>query len=186
MSWHPPAICTALTTVLGNIYCWTYYTSPMVARFEDRLIMRLCIGGRCMYAYPVGSGDIRPAVELMLEDSRRLDCPFIIRGITTPMLSQIHSLLPREPVISMNPNSSDYVYLAKDLAELSGKRYHSKKNHVNRFMAEHQWRFEPITPENIHLCHDFASPLVCGELPGAGYRLPGRDTGSAQHLRHIF
>ncbi len=141
----------------GSIYCWGHYTAPKVARLGDRLIMRLTIGGRHMYAYPVGAGNIRPAIELMAEDAKSMGNPFIMRSITKPLLSEIHALLPSEPVISMNPNSSDYVYRAQDLAELAGKRYHAKKNHVNRFMAEHNWRFEPITRENIGACHDFAS-----------------------------
>ena len=141
----------------GNIYCWSHSTAPKIARLGNRLVMRLCIGGKCMYAYPVGSGDIRPAIELMAEDARSIGSPFIMRSITRPLLSQIHTFFRSEPVISTNPDSSDYVYLASDLANLSGKKFHAKKNHVNRFMAEHQWSFEPITPENIHSCHNFAS-----------------------------
>lgn len=46
-------------------------------------------------------------------------------------------------------NSFDYIYLQKDLAELSGKKYHSKRNHISAFSKKYDWRYESITKENI-------------------------------------
>ena len=141
----------------GSIYCWSHNASTQIARFQDRLLIRLCLGGRCMYSYPVGYGDVLPAVELLAEDAKANDRPFIMRGITAPLLDQVNGFFSRKPVISLDSDYSDYVYLASDLANLAGKKYHSKKNHVNRFMSEHDWRFEPIDRNNIQACRDFAS-----------------------------
>jgi len=52
-------------------------------------------------------------------------------------------------------DSFDYIYLQTDLAELKGKKYHSKRNHINAFSKNYEWRYEPITNENkdkIKLC----------------------------------
>ena len=41
---------------------------------------------------------------------------------------------------------ADYLYDAHELAELSGKKYNKKRNHVNRFMIENpHYVFEPLT-----------------------------------------
>jgi hypothetical protein len=42
----------------------------------------------------------------------------------------------------------DYIYLQNDLADLSGKKYHSKRNHISAFSKKYDWTYEPLTTEN--------------------------------------
>jgi hypothetical protein len=46
-------------------------------------------------------------------------------------------------------NNFDYLYLRTDLAELSGKKYHKKRNLVNQFLASYTSSGKPLTPELI-------------------------------------
>lgn len=46
-------------------------------------------------------------------------------------------------------DSFDYIYLREDLAELGGKKYHSKRNHINSFSKKYDWRYTAITADNI-------------------------------------
>ena len=49
----------------------------------------------------------------------------------------------------------DYVYLADDLINLSGRKYHSKKNHLNSFWKDFPTaEYLPITAEIIPKCRD--------------------------------
>ena len=155
----------------GNIYCWSSVTNSMIARLGDRLLVRFCIRGRCMYSYPVGSGDIMPAFAAIMEDADNNGVDFLLRGVTPAVLPEVMSLRAEKPELTMDENLSDYVYSAEKLASLTGKKYHSKKNHVNRFMAERNWRFEPITPENIGACRQMASEwfVTVGEARGSDY-----------------
>ena len=41
----------------------------------------------------------------------------------------------------------DYVYPAKDLAELSGKRFHNKKNLLNQFLKKYEFTFRKMGPD---------------------------------------
>ncbi|TVR69918.1 MAG: DUF2156 domain-containing protein [Spirochaetaceae bacterium] len=42
----------------------------------------------------------------------------------------------------------DYLYLKSDLAELSGRKYHKKRNHVNAFINNYQFDERPLTTAN--------------------------------------
>ena len=49
----------------------------------------------------------------------------------------------------------DYVYLAEDLINLSGRKYHGKKNHLNQFRKDYPTaEYVPITAEIIPKCRE--------------------------------
>lgn len=49
----------------------------------------------------------------------------------------------------------DYVYLAQDLINLSGRKFHGKKNHLNAFRKEYpDAQYLPITEEIIPKCRE--------------------------------
>ena len=49
----------------------------------------------------------------------------------------------------------DYVYLAQDLINLSGRKFHGKKNHLNAFRKKYpDAKYLPITEEIIPKCRE--------------------------------
>ena len=46
-------------------------------------------------------------------------------------------------------NEFDYIYNSTDLINLSGKKYHSKRNHISTFSKQFDWRYEEITADNL-------------------------------------
>lgn len=51
-------------------------------------------------------------------------------------------------IINEERNAFDYLYLRTDLAELSGRKYQAKRNHISAFSRAHDWRFVPICADN--------------------------------------
>lgn len=49
-------------------------------------------------------------------------------------------------------NNSDYVYLSDNLINLAGKKYHGKKNHINRFKRDYEYEYVPLTGEYLDEC----------------------------------
>ena len=49
-------------------------------------------------------------------------------------------------------NNSDYVYLISKLVSLSGNKYHTLKNHINRFNKKFSWEYLPLTPDLREEC----------------------------------
>ena len=54
---------------------------------------------------------------------------------------------------STNRDDDDYVYNAIDLINLSGRKFHSKKNHLNSFRKNYlEAKYLPINNDIITLC----------------------------------
>lgn len=56
--------------------------------------------------------------------------------------------------IESDRDNWDYVYLVEDLISLSGNRYHRKRNHVEQFRSQHEFRYVPLTPDLVPACQE--------------------------------
>ncbi|MDR0323758.1 MAG: phosphatidylglycerol lysyltransferase domain-containing protein [Treponema sp.] len=71
------------------------------------------------------------------------------KNISKSVLSPVKERLEKQGVIiSEDRDNFDYLYFRKDLAELTGKKYHKKKNHVNNFLyAYPDYEQKPMNSE---------------------------------------
>jgi hypothetical protein len=46
----------------------------------------------------------------------------------------------------------DYVYRSGDLIQLAGRKYHSKRNHVNKFRRSHSFTYAPLNEDYVGEC----------------------------------
>jgi hypothetical protein len=107
--------------------------------------------------YPVGSGDLKHIVGLLEDDARTGGYPLRIFGVTPDAKSELENCLPGQFAYTPEPDYFDYVYLRTDLASLTGKKYQSKRNHVNRFKKQYRYEYLPIAPDIIPLCMSLES-----------------------------
>lgn len=74
-------------------------------------------------------------------------CEMVIRLLPDHMIDIIRQACPEElEYIEDRPNY-DYVYRRQDLAELKGRDYHGKKNHLNYFHKNYQFEYVPLTSD---------------------------------------
>lgn len=134
----------------GNFYMWDRRFKQYVAVVGNRLVTRLTRNGEAWFAFPVGSGDIAPAMDFMKEYCLEHEMPLKICGICNEHLP----LLSEDFIISPDRDFSDYIYSLDGLSAYSGKHLHGKKNFCNRFEKAHEWSFEAITAETLSLCSE--------------------------------
>lgn len=158
-----------------SLYIWSAVYSSKIARFGDFLIVRSGSGSEAGYLFPAGSGDVKAAIEAMMEDASSLGRKFSLMSLTDRTRHIVDGLFPGEFEFIPVRNSYDYVYRREDLVSLSGRKYQAKRNFIARFMELPGWEYVPV---------HYDSP-DCGELIGECMRMNEvwcRKNGCAQNL----
>lgn len=138
----------------GNIYIWDKSFRQLVCPFEGRMMTKLRYEGHPSFAFPIGSGPLRPAIEALREFAAFKGYPFRLHGVTDKHRAQLEEEYPGGFEFTEDTDYADYIYSAEKLATYAGKALHGKKNHCNRFEAEHEWRFVPLDRALIPGCLD--------------------------------
>jgi len=149
--------CRASECSFVNLYLWGRGYGE-IARIGDFVVQFIHYGGTKYYAYPAGSGDLRPVLEALAEDARAYGHPMRLLGVTRERREQLESLCPGAFRFEDNRDAYDYLYEIDRLATLSGKKLQSKRNHCNRFAENHpDWQAVALTPDNLGECRDMAA-----------------------------
>jgi len=107
------------------------------------------------FYFPIGSGDPEEAVAEVEDFCRERDIPVRFYLVSRQAEAWLQSHRPSLYQVFYNRDVEDYVYEREKLVRLSGRKYHGKKNHVNKFKrAFPDWSYEPITEENRQDCLD--------------------------------
>ena len=77
----------------ANLYLWSSYYGEVV-EYQGYLCQRLLFRGVHQYIYPAGSGDVRPVLEALWDDSRREGRPFVLRSLTKETMAELERLYP--------------------------------------------------------------------------------------------
>ncbi len=72
--------------------------------------------------------------------------------LSEPMVDKLLSDCPGMFRKEESVDDEDYIYETEKLISLSGKKYHSKRNFVNRFEANYSYEYLPLTGGNAMEC----------------------------------
>ena len=136
----------------GNMFIWDEHYRQLVCCHGDRTLTKVRLHGDPCFVFPIGCGPLRPAIEAMREYAAARGFPFLLRGITEAQRQQLEQEYPGRFAFTEEVKYADYIYDAEKLATYSGKALHGKKNHCNRFEAEHAWEFVPLTEDRLPAC----------------------------------
>lgn len=145
----------------GNLCLWSAAYRTKIARYKDFLICRWGKDDNIAYSVPIGTGDFKNAVLEIINDAKSLGIKAHFAGITETYKNLLNEYFPGEFVFSHDDGDNDYIYNVSDLANLSGKKYHSKRNHISNFKRNYpDWSYEEITDENISECIELHSNWI--------------------------
>ena len=140
-----------------NMYFWECYYGE-VGLAEGFATQHLTQDGAEVYLYPAGTGDVSAALEAIRQDARERGGKLRLRGVTDDKRDELERLYPGKFTFTPYRNSFDYIYTVEELTELHGKKLQAKRNHCNRFEADHPgFTTEIVTPENIFRCREMVA-----------------------------
>ena len=103
---------------------------------------------RTVYPFPVGGGEKKPVLDAIIADSRARGIPCRLTGLTETDIKTVQELYPGQFRFHCDRGSYDYVYAIEDLAELKGRKYQKKRNHIHRFEQIHpDYQILPLNDE---------------------------------------
>lgn len=142
----------------ANTYLWrrVYYVGYAI--IENALVFRIDSDGTFSFSFPIGRAeDVKAALDVLRTYAAERQIPFVLYHVTETQFYQLENWYPGEFEITYNRDVADYVYESEKLATLSGKKLHAKRNHINKFKANHEnWSYESMTEANLEDCFQMA------------------------------
>jgi len=118
----------------ANINLWG---RQRIAFLHDRAILFSQYDRITLYPYPVGTADVKPALDAIIADAAKRGIPCRLASMNQADCREVEELYPGRFQFHTDRDRFDYVYAIDDLADLTGKRYQSKRNFANRFALNH-------------------------------------------------
>jgi hypothetical protein len=152
----------------STVFCWNVSGQARYAIADgDVLLIYNIYDGKKVYYFPVSKSkkDIRPYLELIwnLEDC---NCHFIAQA-EEKALDQIKNIAGYRLV--KDRDFSDYIYLTQDLIELKGKKYHAKRNHLNKFINTYKYIFRDYTEDDYGQCMELFDLWIANSATSPSY-----------------
>lgn len=156
----------------SNLCSWRFLYNTKFAIMDGFLLLKFWANDELVYMMPIGNGDLTKVLDALVEDAHREGEPFCLLGICSGMCSELEAFMPGKFQFTADRDYADYLYLRTDLATLAGKKFQSKRNHVNKFKRTYNYEYTPITPDRIQECLDLEAEWCkannCDQHEGTG------------------
>ena len=117
-----------------NLFLWGRQKAAFVGDF---LVLQSQFDRRCVYPFPVGRGDVGPVLDAIIHDARARGISCCLTSLTAAECELLENRYPGRFRFHAARDNYDYVYDIDGLADLKGRKYQKKRNHLNRFRDSH-------------------------------------------------
>ncbi|MBR1453129.1 MAG: DUF2156 domain-containing protein [Lachnospiraceae bacterium] len=139
---------------VGGSVMWADYFNTRYAIIDRTLLFKVSFTGygEC-YTVPIGEA-VSYAINLICNECKEMGTPMQFVAATERDTACVEKKFDVEKVVMQE--WSDYVYNADDLINLSGRKYHGQKNHINFFKKTFpDYSYEEINNDNIKYVKEF-------------------------------
>jgi len=141
-----------------NLFMWREMMNLRWA-VEDEVLYMFSMNEKIFSAWqPIGAqekmqGAITKILHVAEENRGEREFRFVV--VEKSFAEELEKYPDAKFNITAERDDFDYVYLAQDLINLSGRKFHGKKNHLNAFKKEYpEAKYLPITEEIIPKCRE--------------------------------
>lgn len=141
-------------TTFVNLLVWQNVYSNLYCIDNGQLFIKSKTRDGDIFRLPVG-GDLECGIQKIV---RHLGGNYpAFWAQEGDVFNQFKENFGNEYIFEESRDAFDYIYSRQSLSELSGKKYHSKRNHISSFSKKHLWRYEAITAENLAAVRECAA-----------------------------
>lgn len=138
---------------VANLCSWQFLYHTEYAVVEGFLVLRFVADGQVTYMKPIGKGDLRSVLELLMADARSLGDAFRMACVCPCAQGLLDESMPGAFTYSVDRDRSDYLYLREKLVTLSGKKLQPKRNHISKFKRAYpNYEYRPLTTDLVSDC----------------------------------
>ena len=138
---------------VANLCSWQFLYHTEYAVVEGFLVLRFVLDGHVTYMKPIGKGDLRAVLELLMADARSLGDTLRVACVCPCAQALMDESMPGTFTYTINRDKSDYLYLREKLVTLSGKKLQPKRNHISKFKRTYpNYEYRPLTPDLVPDC----------------------------------
>lgn len=141
-----------------NVFLWARFYKVEFAVVADALVFRTELPEVPVFSMPVGEPEhVKKAFEELLAYYQEHGQEPKFYNVCQEDFEQIESWFPGQFQVEYDRDSADYIYETEKLAYLTGKKLHSKRNHINKFKRLYpEWSYEKLTDKNVEECFQMA------------------------------
>ncbi|HSR36244.1 MAG TPA: phosphatidylglycerol lysyltransferase domain-containing protein [Desulfurivibrionaceae bacterium] len=171
---HPPTISELTFT---NLFAWRHTRPVWFSVAQDTLLFWVTEKGASeptvLFGPPIGPLPIEEVPQFIpLSRMVRIPAPAAER------------LRQAGYAVQEDRDNADYVYRVRDLAELAGRKYAKKRNHVKNCLAQYRCEYEPFSPALIAECLSMQSQWCEMKECAINLELAGEDVAIRETLQH--
>lgn len=130
----------------ANLYVWRNFDHNKLTIINDNLCIHCTPPNEPAFFYaPIGNNKIQDTIKTCLEAAPRLSrVPDIFVNKNIQCKKGYKMVCDRK--------NFDYIYKSSDLAELKGKKFDGKRNHIKKFMKKYSFEYKKLTKTDHKGC----------------------------------
>lgn len=141
---------------IGVLYMWSGFLNYEYALTNGMMVIRSCLNSTMTFSIPLGEGDVDAALNDIEDFCAQNNYPLNFHGVTWEAVKILVNKFGDRFTITEMLSWGEYLYNYSDLLNLSGKKYHSKRNHISQFNKLYPTAvFKEITVETLPKIKDF-------------------------------
>ncbi len=134
--------------VFMTMFIWNEYYNLSLAENGEFLFIRFDIKGKePSYFFPIGEGNLENAIAELSTYANSRGERLIFRLTSGENMQKLQTLYGDRFSYKESRDSFDYIYLTEKMISLSGKKLHSKRNHLNYFLENFDYEYIKVEDE---------------------------------------
>ena len=139
-----------------NFFMWRNFYKFRFVECENMLCIISTPEGKAPFAFlPLGEyipNKFRETVMFIKDYFHQNGWELVFKRIEEENVQYFQECTGLTSDVVFDRDSSDYVYLTEDMINLKGKKFHSKRNHINSFHKLYKYEYVVLSEEYINEC----------------------------------